>query len=159
MRLRPVEGSDGDVLHAIFTEPGVRRYLFDEILLTRDETQEHVDAARAHGAWVILWDGAVAGLVSLRPVADERELIIVIAERHWGKGLAFAAAEAAMRHGFEVLGLSRIVAAVDLPNERSHRLMRRLGFVPTDERAGRKYRHCTYVAVSAAASSTSWRRS
>ena len=38
-----------------------------------------------------------------------------------------------MRHGFEVLKLDRILAGVDLPNERSHRLMARLGFTPTGE--------------------------
>ncbi|HSI02255.1 MAG TPA: GNAT family N-acetyltransferase [Reyranella sp.] len=159
LNLRPVESTDGDALHAVFTEPGVRRYLFDDVLLTRAETQAHVEAACEHGAWVILRDGAVAGLVSLRPVGGERELVIVIAQRHWGTGLAFAAAAAAMCHGFKVLGLSRIAAAVDLPNERSHRLMLRLGFVPTGEGDGPKYRHRTYVAVSAAASSTSSTRS
>jgi RimJ/RimL family protein N-acetyltransferase len=158
-RLRAVQRTDGDALHAIFTEPGVRRYLFDDVLLTRAESQAHVEAACEHGAWVILCDGAVAGLVSLRPVDGERELVIVVAERHWGRGLAFTAAEATMRHGFEVLGLSRIAATVDLPNERSHRLILRLGFVPTGEGDGPKYRHRTYVALSAAASSTSSTRS
>jgi len=61
--LRAVEDADGDALHAIFTEPGVRRYLFDDRLLTRAETQQHVEAACAHAAWVILSEGAVAGLV------------------------------------------------------------------------------------------------
>ena len=159
LSLRSVERTDGDALHAIFIEPGVRRYLFDDVLLTRAETQAHVEAACEHGAWVILRDGAVAGLVSLRPVGGERDLVIVVAERHWGTGLAFAAADAAMRYCFEVLGLSRITAAVDLPNQRSHRLMLRLGFVPIGEGDGPKYRHRTYVAVSAAASSTSSTRS
>ncbi len=43
--LRAVESADGDALHAISIEPGVRRFLFDDIELTRSETQEHVDAA------------------------------------------------------------------------------------------------------------------
>jgi ribosomal-protein-alanine N-acetyltransferase len=145
--LRAVAATDGDALHAIFNEPGVRRYLFDALSLTRAETQEHVEAACGHDAWVILRDGAVAGLVSLRPTGNDRELIVVVAERHWGKGLAFAAAEAAMRHGFEVLELPRIQAAVDLPNKRSHRLMQRLGFVATGEGEGPKYRHRIYDAL------------
>ena len=33
--LRPLEPSDADALHVLFTEPGVRQYLFDDILLTR----------------------------------------------------------------------------------------------------------------------------
>jgi RimJ/RimL family protein N-acetyltransferase len=147
LKLRAVEAPDGDALHAIFTEPGVRRYLFDDVLLTRAQTQQHVEAACGHGAWVILEDGAVAGLVSLRPAGAHRELIVVVAERYWGTGLVFAAAGAAMRHGFDTLGLSCIRASVDLPNERSHRLMQRLGLTPTGDGQGPKYRYRTYEAL------------
>ena len=51
-----------------------------------------------------------------------------------------------MRHGFEVLKLDRILAGVDLPNDRSHRLMARLGFTPTGETGGPKHRARTYEA-------------
>jgi RimJ/RimL family protein N-acetyltransferase len=144
--LRRVESSGGDALHALFTEPGVRRYLFDDALLTRAETQQHVEAACGYEAWTILCDGAVAGLVALRPVEGDRELIIAVGERYWSRGLAFAAAKAAMWHAFEVLGLSRLIASVDLPNERSHQLMRRLGFAATGEVPGPKHRLRTYTA-------------
>jgi ribosomal-protein-alanine N-acetyltransferase len=144
--LRPVERGDGDALHAVFTEPGVRQYLFDDILLTREETQKHVEAACGHGAWVICLDGVIVGLTSLRPVNGDRELMIAVSERCWGRGVAFQAARAAMRHGFDVLRLDRILAGVDLPNERSHRLMARLGFAPTGETDGPKYRARIYEA-------------
>jgi RimJ/RimL family protein N-acetyltransferase len=157
--LRAVQTTDGDALHAIFTEPGVRCYLFDDVLLTREETERHVEASIGHGGWVILQQDELVGLTSLRPCIGGRELIIVIGERHWGSGLAFAAARAAMRHGFDVLKLPRILATVDLPNERSHRLMARLGFMPTGEDEGPKYRQRTYAAVNPAASSTSSMRS
>ena len=150
--------SDAGALHALFIEPGVRQYLFDDVLLTREETQSHVEAALAHDAWVVELDRVVVGFTSLRPVGDDRELMIAISERCWGRGVAFEAARAAMQHGFDVLKLDRIVAGVDLPNERSHRLMARLGFTPTSEAQGPKYRARTY-AVSAAAWSTSSRRS
>jgi RimJ/RimL family protein N-acetyltransferase len=155
--LRPVEPSDADTLHAIFTEPGVRQYLFDDTLLTRGETRKHVEAALTHDAWIIELDGSVVGFTSLRPVGEDRELMIAISGRYWGRGVAFEAARAAMQHGFEVLKLDRIVAGVDLPNERSHRLMARLGFTPTGETEGPKYRARTYE-VSAAAWSTSSKR-
>jgi RimJ/RimL family protein N-acetyltransferase len=144
--LRPLEPTDADALHAVFTEPGVRQYLFDDTLLTRAETQAHVAAALTHHAWVVELDGQVAGFASLRPVGQDRELMIAISERCWGRGVAFAAAHAALRHGFDVLKLDRILAGVDLPNERSHRLMARLGFAPTGETDGPKYRARTYEA-------------
>ncbi|MGD9878952.1 MAG: GNAT family N-acetyltransferase [Reyranella sp.] len=58
--------------------------------------------------------------------------------------MAYQAAQAALRYGFEVLKLPRILAGVDLPNERSHRLMRRLGFVAIGESDGSKYRARNY---------------
>ena len=155
--LRPIARSDADALHALFTETGVRQYLFDDVVLTREETQRHVEAALTHDAWAVELHGPIVGFTSLRPVGDGRELMIAISERCWGRGVAFEAARAAMRHGFEVLKLERILAGVDLPNERSHRLMMRLGFTPTGETDGPKYRARTYE-VSAAAWSTSSRR-
>ncbi|MFZ5783862.1 MAG: GNAT family N-acetyltransferase [Pseudomonadota bacterium] len=143
--LRPLRRDDATSLHAIFTEPGVRLYLFDDVLLTSEETQEHVDAAVAHGAWAIVVDGTLGGIAALRPVRDDRELIVAVSERCWGKSVAFEAARAMIRHGFDSLGLARILATVDLPNLRSHRLMARLGFRPTGEIDGPKYRARTYV--------------
>lgn len=70
--------------------------------------------------------------------------MIAVSERCWGRGVAFEAARAAMRHGFDVLKLDRIVAGVDLPNQRSHRLMTRLGLTATGETDGPKYRARTY---------------
>ena len=157
MSLRPIELGDGDALHAVLTEPGVRQYLFDDVLLTREETQAHVEAAVTHDAWVVELDGALVGFTSLRPVGSDRELMIALSERCWGKGVAFEAVQVALRHGFEVLKLNRILAGVDLPNECSHRLMARLGFRSTGETDGPKYRARTYE-VSVAAWSTSSRR-
>ena len=145
--LRAVESADGDALHAIFIEPGVRRFLFDDIELSRSETQEHVDAAAEQGAWTIRQDGSIIGLVALRPVGADRELIIAVNERYWGTGAALHAARQAMRHGFDALGLGRILATVDLPNERSHRLMARLGFAPAGEGQGPKYPYRRYEAL------------
>jgi [ribosomal protein S5]-alanine N-acetyltransferase len=142
--LRPLAPSDTDTLHAIFTEPGVRQYLFDDVLLTREQTQRHVEAALEHDAWIVELDGLIVGFTSLRPVGNDRELMIAVSERCWGRGVAFEAAQAALRHGFKVLKLDRILAGVDLPNQRSHRLMARLGFRPTGETDGPKYRARTY---------------
>ncbi len=76
--LRPVEPSDAEALHVLFTEPGVRQYLFDDILLTREETRKHVEAALTHDAWVVELDEMIVGFASLRPVGDDRELMIAI---------------------------------------------------------------------------------
>lgn len=147
MKLRPVRSADGDALHEIFTQPGVRRFLFDDILLTREQTQSHVEAATGHDAWVICEGETVVGFVSLRPSGEDVELMVAIAEETWGRGLAFEASTAALRHGFEIRQRDRIIASVDLPNERSHKLMKRLGFTSTGDGDGRANRLRHYEAL------------
>ena len=147
MKLRAVTAADGDALHAIFTQPGVRRFLFDDIEVTREQTQAHVEAATTHDAWVICEGEAVVGFVSLRPTGDDVELMVAIGEQCWGRGLAYEASRAAMHHGFEIQGRRRILASVDLPNERSHKLMKRLGFTSIGESHGPLNRLRHYEAL------------
>jgi [ribosomal protein S5]-alanine N-acetyltransferase len=54
---------------------------------------------------------------------------IALARAHWGKGIAAMAGKLMLEHTFETLNLKRIVAEVHASNERSLRLMARLGFV------------------------------
>jgi len=147
VKLRAITAGDGDALHAIFTQPGVRKFLFDDLLLTREQTQGHVESAASHDAWVICEGETVVGFVSLRPAGEDVELMVAVGEQAWGRGLAFAASSAALRHGFETRGRRRILARVDLPNERSHKLMKRLGFTPIGESDGPKYRLRHYEAL------------
>ena len=147
MKLRAVRPSDGDALHAIFTQPGVRRFLFDDIVLTREQTQGHVATATNHDAWVICEGEALVGFVALKPTGEDVELLVALAEQAWGRGLAYEASTAALRHGFEIRARKRILASVDLPNERSHKLMKRLGFTPIGETDGPKYRLLRYEAL------------
>jgi [ribosomal protein S5]-alanine N-acetyltransferase len=53
---------------------------------------------------------------------------IAIAREHWGRGFAARGGALLLEYGFETLGLERIVAEVHASNERSLRLMQRLGF-------------------------------
>jgi len=50
-----------------------------------------------------------------------------LAAEHWGRGYATEAARAALRFGFERLGLAEIVAYTVPANQRSWRVMERLG--------------------------------
>jgi [ribosomal protein S5]-alanine N-acetyltransferase len=54
---------------------------------------------------------------------------IALARGHWGKGIATMAGKLLLEHAFVKLRLERIVAEVHSSNERSLRLMDRLGFV------------------------------
>jgi [ribosomal protein S5]-alanine N-acetyltransferase len=65
---------------------------------------------------------------------------IALARAHWGKGIAATAGDLMLERGFVTLSLTRIVAEVHASNERSLRLMARLGFV----REGTLRQHETY---------------
>ena len=61
------------------------------------------------------------------PVQGEVEIGWRLAHAHWGMGYAREAAEAALAHGFNMLGLPRIVSFTVPGNTRSWGLMERLG--------------------------------
>jgi RimJ/RimL family protein N-acetyltransferase len=147
LALRPATDADRDALWCLLTDPQVRRYLCDDRMLSHDEISELLAASRAHwpagmGLWLLDDGEAEVGCVGLHPVTagvvahapelvGEVEPTIALAPGHWGRGLAAEALAATLAYGFERLGLERLVAVVDAPNMRSHRLMLRLGFTAT----------------------------
>jgi RimJ/RimL family protein N-acetyltransferase len=146
--LCPATEADLDALWRLLTEPQVRRYLCDDRVLARAEVQGIVAESIAQwregmGLWLLrLHEGEMVGCVGLHPVspgivahapdlAGEIELTIALATEHWGRGYATEALAAAFAHAFARLARDHLVAVVDQPNKRSHRLMTRVGFTPT----------------------------
>ena len=124
-------------LHALWTDPEVRRWLWDDVVIpeasARDVVTESLAsfAARGFGQWAIAAreGGALFGAVGLRGFDDGREIELLYAlhPARWGAGLAGEAARAVLDHGFRSLGLPRIAARADTPNRASIRLLERLG--------------------------------
>ncbi|BEL05236.1 hypothetical protein Q0Z83_034270 [Actinoplanes sichuanensis] len=81
--------------------------------------------------------GELVGYVDLHGVeVDHRELGFVIGGRdRWGRGLGLGAAAAGLDYGFTVLRLREIRAAAAATNQRSVRILTRLGF-QARERSG-----------------------
>jgi len=142
--LRPAKPSDLQTLMHLLHGEGVRRYLCDDTFLPRDRVAEMLERselldADGLGLWIIEHkvDG-FAGIVGLEPVSAEVsvsplmaggvEPIIALAPRFEGAGLATDALAAVIDHARRTLRMKRLVAAVDEPNTRSHRLMQRAGF-------------------------------
>lgn len=142
LRLRPFAAGDVDVLHAHWTDPDVRRWLWDGTVIERDVVVGLVDesiasfASRNFGLWVIERDETFAGFTGLRPMPDsaEVELYYALEPSHWGHGYATEASRAVLRHGFDVVGLDPIWIRTDGPNQASVEVMKRLGaeYVRTD---------------------------
>lgn len=158
--LRSATDADLDRLWQLLLDPQVRRYLCDDRELTRPEVAQMLAYSRSQwpagmGMWLLCHGGQPVGCVGLHPVsaliaghvppiAGEIEPTIALAPDHWGQGLAHEALVAAIAHGLDTLGLEHLVAVVDEPNQASHRLMARVGFVATGSAPGPRYRLCTY---------------
>ena len=137
LRLRPFARDDVDALHAQWTEPDVLRYLWDGVVIAREQAAAIVEesiasfAARRFGMWVLVTkeDERLVGFSGLRPIPErtEVELYYGLSRAYWRRGFATEAARAVLRYGFQVVGLDPIYVRTDGPNVESVAVMKRLG--------------------------------
>ena len=149
--LRPVTGDDHPVLLAHWTEPDVRRFLFDGAPLSSAEVAETVEesigdfAAHGYGIWLIeLGSGTdsgpipgpspeagLVGTAGLRPLEESGlEIFYSLAPAAWGHGYATEAARAVVEYALGPLGLPEVLAEVDEGNAASVAVVKRLGMTP-----------------------------
>lgn len=137
--LRGWRESDRDPFAAMNADPEVARYL--PTPLDRASSDALVDRMVAHwvehgfGLWAVERhdDGAFLGFTGLYRPAFEAHFTPAVevgwrlAREAWGQGFATEAARAALEFGFETIGLAEIVSFTVPDNERSRRVMERLG--------------------------------
>jgi RimJ/RimL family protein N-acetyltransferase len=143
--LRPFAPEDEDVLFGLWNDPHVRRYLWDDRLVSREEVREQIALSErdfrewGYGEFVLSlvdWPGALIGFCGLRRIhgSEDVELLYGLYRDFWGRGLATEAARAVLRFGFEQVGLEDIFAGADTDNLASLRVMERLGMAYDGER-------------------------
>lgn len=71
--------------------------------------------------------------------------VLIGDRRHWGKGVAYQAAQALFRHGFNNLNLERIWCAMAAPNLAMRNLAKRLGMVEEGCRRSHLYLNGEWV--------------
>lgn len=132
---------------ALNTDPRVMELLLGPV--ARAESDAMAGRIRAHfakygyGLWAVeVIDGAsfigFAGLSHPPFEAHFTPCVEVgwrLAAEHWGHGYATEAARAALRYGFEQVGLAEIVAMTTPANHRSRRVMEKIGMThdPADD--------------------------
>ena len=141
LHLRPCREEDLSALHALWTEPEVRRSLWDGEIISRERAMEILAKSeesfrsRGFGIWAVFVVGepGLAGFAGLRAVGgtDEVEILYGLHPRVWGLGLATEAADALIAHAFTRALTQRIWARADAPNEASVAVMKRLGMKPS----------------------------
>jgi RimJ/RimL family protein N-acetyltransferase len=137
LHLRPLSIDDLDAVVALAADARVMRTLGG--VSTAEEAQAWLERQLVHwrrhgyGRYVATRGGTWLGVVGLSRTDLDAGIVpgVEIAWRlafdQWGHGYATEAARAAMHDGFERVGLDAIIAVTTTTNERSLRVMERLG--------------------------------
>jgi RimJ/RimL family protein N-acetyltransferase len=126
---------------AMESDPAVRQFVggsprpFDEAKKRFLAGLPSAEGQLSLRALVLKSEGVYIGRAGLYPqhgsgghVHGEASISFFLARGYWGRGLATEAGAALVRHGFDNLGLIRIVTTIDARNAASRRVLETLGF-------------------------------
>ncbi len=143
VRLRQWSEDDLDSLAGLNADPAVMEF-FPQCL-TREQSLQmlgrlrHRIHERGWGVWAVEVGGELAGFTGLTeplftaPFTPCVEILWRFRRGFWGKGLAAEAARVALLFAFDQLSLREVLAFTSERNERSQRLMQRLGMLHCPE--------------------------
>lgn len=139
LTLHPVSADDADFLIAHWSDPLIRRFLFDATPAVPDDIRAAITesvrgfATVGYGLWLIRLDGVCppAGAVGLRPLDNlGLEVFYSVIPASWGNGYATEAAGGVIDYALDRLGLAEVFAEVDHGNAASAAVIERLGMTP-----------------------------
>lgn len=134
--LRLFTPDDLEDLARIFAKPSVMKYLgVNGDPMTRDETETALLSMIRHweknnfGRWAVVskTDNSLIGCSGLRSYEDVAELVYLIDEPQWGKGLATEIARACLNFGFNSRNFQKIIAFARPANISSQNVMKKIG--------------------------------
>ena len=137
LTLRSIGTAHAAALHALWTHPDVRRYLWDNETIPYEQTiailEQNARQFRDEGHG--LWGAFPPGTDTLLGVTGywyfyeppQLQLLYALAPNYWSRGYATEIAGAMLRYGFETLNFDAVIGCTDAPNTASKRVMERLG--------------------------------
>ncbi len=139
IRLRGIQETDIDALFALFSNPQVMRYWSRGPMSVQQEAIDYANTIvegfekREVLNWIIadIESDQMIGtctLYEINPQHARAGLGYALMPDVWGKGFAQEAASLAISYGFLELGLHRIEADTEPNNQRSNKVLERLGF-------------------------------
>ena len=138
LTLRRMLVADTDDMYEYACRQDVTKYLTWRPHPDRDYTREYLQYLGSRYASGMFYDWAViyepdckmvgtCGFTSFNCTSDSAEVGYVLNPEYWGKGIATEALSRVLEFGFENMGLHRIEARFIQENERSRRVMEKVG--------------------------------
>lgn len=157
LSLRPLALQDLERIHEIWTNPGVRKFLWDDEIIARELAASVISRSAAlfekhgWGLWAVLPRGqnTIVGFGGYWHFFEppELQLLFGLAPEYWNQGFATEMARALLRYGFEICKMDRITGCADAPNLASLRVMEKAG-MKFEKRAVINGRDTMYYAIS-----------
>lgn len=138
LSLRKITLDDAAFIHTLVNDPDWLRYIGDRNVKTLDDARGYIERSYlAHyekhgfGLWVIEERDApkpigLCGLIRRDTLPDVDIGYSLLPEAR-GRGYAYEAAAAVLRHAFDVVGLTRLVAICTPDNAGSRRVLEKIG--------------------------------
>lgn len=144
LTLAPLSERQADRMHALWTSPGVRRFLFDGDTIPLRKTREllrenqRLFQRRGLGIWGAQRKGTgeLIGFAGFWHFRDPPQLEFLFGVRDdcRGRGYATEAGRTVIGHAFGRLGMDEIAASTDVGNQASCRALEKLGMTLEDRR-------------------------
>jgi RimJ/RimL family protein N-acetyltransferase len=136
--LRWLATEDAEFILGLLNEPSWLQFIGDKGVRTIEDARAYilkgpVDMYSRLGFGLYLVElreeGLSIGMCGLikRDTLEDVDIGFAFLPAYWGNGYAYEAAAAVMTYGEKVLGLNRIVAITSLDNDRSAKLLEKLG--------------------------------
>lgn len=136
--LRRLSYDDCEFILELVNEASFKRYIGDKNVRNLDDARAYLRDGPignyeqfGYGMFLVKprdsgLPAGISGLVK-RPEFDDPDIGFAFLERFRGRGYAYESADAVLEYGFSRLGLQRVTAMVDPDNEKSIRLIVKLG--------------------------------
>ena len=140
--LRNIVPSDVDGMYELDSDPDVHKYLGNNPLKNKSQSEEVIDliikqyAEFGIGRWAMVnkqtnefmgWSGLKLNTITLNDHTNFYDIGYRIIKRFWGKGYATESALAALDYGFNILNLKTIYGITELNNQASHQVLLKIG--------------------------------
>lgn len=135
--MRPFTHADLGPLHELYSDPDATRWVggpsedADHSARRLERLMKHQEKL-GYSLWAVLERGSASfvgycGLIPLAHKGPEIEIAYGFLVPYWGRGYATESARAWIGHGFDELGLDRIIGIVSEENAASRRVLEKIG--------------------------------